>query len=98
MMEETYLVEHIKEVASFVSLDLASDLVAAKAGRHAREYVLPDGVSNGKGYLRLSLTKAQQKEAAKEGKEAGSLKLSRYTETYAHVWRRLRVVKMRPDD
>lgn len=88
MMEETYLVEHIKEVASFVSVDLASDLVAAKAGRHAREYVLPDGVSNGEGYLRLPLTKAQQKEAVKEGKEAGSLKLSRYTEAYAHVCRR----------
>jgi len=69
MMEETYLVEHIKEASCFVSQDLAADLATAKAGGHRREYVLPDGVSNGSGFLRQPLTKEQIREAAKEGNE-----------------------------
>lgn len=70
MMEETYLMEHIKEQACFVSQNLSGDLRAAKAGKHSCIYVLPDGVSNGKGYLSAPLTKEQQRQAAKEGKEA----------------------------
>jgi hypothetical protein len=71
MMEETYLVEHIKEASCFVSQDLAADITAAKAGVHRREFVLPDGVSNGSGFLRLPLTKDQMREAAREGNEVG---------------------------
>lgn len=69
MMEETHLMEHIKEVSCFVSQDLAADLAAAKAGKHSCMYVLPDGILSGRGYLRPLLTKEQLREAAKEGKE-----------------------------
>lgn len=69
MMEETYLMEHIKEVACFVSQDLNADLAAAKKGKHRIDYVLPDGVSSGSGYLRPPLSKEQIREAAKQGKE-----------------------------
>lgn len=76
MMEETYLVEHIKEASCFVSQDLAADITAAKAGVHRREFVLPDGVSNGSGFLRLPLTKDQMREAAREGNEIPALQLN----------------------
>ena len=69
MMEETYLMEHIKEATCFVSQDLYSDLTAAKKGKHRIDYVLPDGVSNGSGYLRPPLSKEQIREAARQGKE-----------------------------
>ena len=70
MMEETYLMEHIKEASCFVSRDLNADLATAKAGGHRREYVLPDGVSNGSGFLRNPLTKEQHREAVRAGTEA----------------------------
>lgn len=77
MMEETVLVEHIKEVSCFVSQNLASDLLAAKSGKHSRTYVLPDGSSgNPRGYLRSPLGKDELRAAAKEGKEV-SLRLAR---------------------
>ena len=72
-MEETYLMEHIKEAACFVSQDLDRDLAAAKRGQHSCEYVLPDGLGNGAGYLRKPLTKEQMREAVKQGKEVSSL-------------------------
>ena len=52
MMEETALVDAIKEAACFVSGDLAADLAAARAGGHRLEYVLPNGVTNLCGYVR----------------------------------------------
>lgn len=69
MMEETYLMEHIKEAACFVSQDLDKDLAAAKRGDHRCEYVLPDGLSNSRGHLRKPLSREQMREAAKQGKE-----------------------------
>ena len=69
MMEETYLMEHIKEAACFVSHDLYADLAAAKKGKYRTEYVLPDGLGNGSGYLRSPPSKEQMREAAKQGKE-----------------------------
>ncbi|KAK9828010.1 hypothetical protein WJX81_008549 [Elliptochloris bilobata] len=52
MMEETALVDAIKEAACFVSGDMAADLTAARAGGHRLEYVLPNGVTNLRGYVR----------------------------------------------
>lgn len=63
MMEETYLVEHIKEAVCFVSAELDADLAAARAGSHKLEYVLPDGVSEQLGHVR----QPQPKEKGKQG-------------------------------
>ena len=52
MMDETYLVEHVKEAVCFVSRDLRADLAAARGGKHKLEYVLPDGVNQQLGYAR----------------------------------------------
>mmetsp|Transcript_35953 Transcript_35953/g.80033 ORF Transcript_35953/g.80033 Transcript_35953/m.80033 type:complete len:419 (+) Transcript_35953:120-1376(+) len=55
MQDETYLVDHIKEQLCFVSQDVRADLRLAAGGvrsPHRREYVLPDGVNNLKGYVR----------------------------------------------
>lgn len=53
MMEETYLMELIKEQLCFVSQDPQTDLAASrgKASRHRRVYVLPDGVSDKLGHV-----------------------------------------------
>ncbi|KAL6778581.1 hypothetical protein ACKKBF_B15355 [Auxenochlorella protothecoides x Auxenochlorella symbiontica] len=53
MMEETYLMELIKEQLCFVSQDPQTDLAASrgKASRHRRVYVLPDGVSDKLGHM-----------------------------------------------
>lgn len=76
MMEETSLVEHVKEVSCFVSQDLAADLVAAKAGKHSCRFVLPNGSSsNPRGYLQAQLGKEELRAAAKEGKETPALSL-----------------------
>lgn len=55
MMDETYLMECIKEQLCFVSQDVRADLKLSKLGYRSpyhREYVLPDGVTNFRGYLR----------------------------------------------
>ena len=52
MMEETYLMERIKDQMTFTSQNLSEDLAKAKAGVHRLDYVLPDGVSSGTGYIR----------------------------------------------
>ncbi|KAF5839191.1 actin family [Dunaliella salina] len=55
MMDEPYLMECVKEALSFVSQDVVQDLkIAAKGSRspYRREFVLPDGVSNFRGYVR----------------------------------------------
>ncbi|CAK0737459.1 hypothetical protein CVIRNUC_000916 [Coccomyxa viridis] len=70
MMEETYLVDSIKEQVCFVSTDLASDLAAAWKGVHKLEYVLPDGVSERLGYARQPLGKRERTE--KNAKEQAS--------------------------
>ena len=55
MMDETYLVESIKDQLCFVSQDIRADLKLSRAGfrsQHFREFVLPDGVSNLRGYVK----------------------------------------------
>lgn len=56
LMDETYLVESIKDLLCFVSSDVQADLKLAKArgwdSPYRREFVLPDGVNNLRGYLR----------------------------------------------
>lgn len=56
LMDETYLVESIKDLLCFVSSDVNLDLKLSKCkGRgspYRREFVLPDGVNNLRGYLR----------------------------------------------
>eukprot|EP00955_Chlamydomonas_euryale_P077168 362866-Chlamydomonas_euryale.AAC.39 len=55
MMDETVLMDHIKDELCFVSSDVRSDLCLSKSGRRSpyfREYVLPDGVNNFRGYVR----------------------------------------------
>ena len=53
-MEETYLVEHIKDAVCFVSNDLQQDLKTAQPSNspHKVEYVLPDGLTNLTGFVR----------------------------------------------
>lgn len=70
MMEETYLVDSIKEQVCFVSTDLAAGLAAARKGAHKLEYVLPDGVSERLGYARQPLGKRERTE--KNAKEQAS--------------------------
>ncbi|KAK9790567.1 hypothetical protein WJX73_008231 [Symbiochloris irregularis] len=53
MREEAYLMEHIKNAISFVSTDLKADLVKAKTSSKLKvEYVLPDGLSLARGFVR----------------------------------------------
>lgn len=53
-MEESYLVEHIKDSVCFVSCDLQLDLKMAHSSNspHKLEYVLPDGFTNLTGFSR----------------------------------------------
>ncbi|EIE26065.1 Actin/actin-like protein [Coccomyxa subellipsoidea C-169] len=64
MMEETYLVEHIKDTVCFVSADLRADLAGARAGAHRLEYVLPDGVNEQLGHVRQPQPRERGKQAA----------------------------------
>ena len=60
-MDEAHLVEHVKEAACFVSLDLPADLRAARSSHvHRAEYVLPDGLSHSRGRLRPVAPRGQQ--------------------------------------
>ena len=53
MREEAHLMEHIKNAISFVSTDLKADLLKAKSTAKLKvEYVLPDGLSLARGYVR----------------------------------------------
>lgn len=54
MMDESFLVQMIKDAACFVSPDAGADLRAAhsRASPHRLEYVLPDGLHNTRGYVR----------------------------------------------
>lgn len=57
MMEETAIIEDVKEKLCFVSLDIPGDLVLARppgAGNPVRcEYVLPDGVKHKRGFVKV---------------------------------------------
>lgn len=85
MMEETYLVEHIKEAVCFVSTDLKADLAASRAGKHKLEYVLPDGVNDQLGHVREPLPKA----AARD--KANKEQVCCY---WLHIWSRARTLSM----
>lgn len=65
-MEETYLVEHIKDAVCFVSHDLPSDLKRAQhsSSPHRLEYVLPDGLTSLKGFARKPEPLAKGKQAS----------------------------------
>lgn len=54
MMDEAYLLEHIKDRLCFVSLDIHKDLASSKQrdSPHKREWLLPDGVTSTWGTLR----------------------------------------------
>ncbi|KAL6751380.1 Actin/actin-like protein [Haematococcus lacustris] len=54
MMDEPYLMEVVKEAVCFVSKDVRNDLKLAslRSSPFKREFVLPDGVSNFRGYLK----------------------------------------------
>ncbi|BDA44347.1 Actin-related protein 6 [Coccomyxa sp. Obi] len=69
MMEETYLVEHIKDAVCFVSADLKADLAAARAGTHKLEYVLPDGVNEQLGHVRQPQPRERGKLSDKSNRE-----------------------------
>ncbi len=83
MMEETYLMEHVKEQACYVSSDLKADLQRARMPRspNRREYVLPDGVNSTTGFLRTPLDSepgpARQQQASNEQARQKSLRLRR---------------------
>ena len=53
MMEETFLMNHIKEELCFVSQDALADLALSKGRKstHKRVYVLPDGVHSRLGHV-----------------------------------------------
>jgi actin-related protein 6 len=57
MMDETAIIEDVKERLCFVSLDLPGDLARARpAGPDnplRREYVLPDGVKHRRGFVKV---------------------------------------------
>lgn len=54
MMDESFLIEIIKDAVCFVSPDAKADLALAhsRASPHRLEYVLPDGLHNTRGYVR----------------------------------------------
>nr|ABA18089.1 actin-related protein 6 [Olimarabidopsis pumila] len=54
VMDETFLVDDVKEKLCFVSLDLVRDLRVARSGYNVIKstYVLPDGVTHTKGYVK----------------------------------------------
>lgn len=56
MMDETYVINQVKEDACFVSLDFNADMKIARSGKEEntimRDYVLPDFTTIKRGYLR----------------------------------------------
>ncbi|PNW80214.1 hypothetical protein CHLRE_08g382590v5 [Chlamydomonas reinhardtii] len=69
MMDETYLMDAVKEQLCFVSQDVRTDLKAAQVAARSpfrREFVLPDGVHNFKGYVRDPEEWAAKVEALKQ--------------------------------
>ena len=55
-MDETYVINQVKEDACFVSMDYNADVITARGGRHEntilRDYVLPDFTTIKRGYVR----------------------------------------------
>ena len=78
MREEFVLMEHVKEALCFVSADVRADLAAAarRDSPHRREYVLPDGVKNLRGYVRDPKATANRNEAAEGARNGIALALT----------------------
>lgn len=58
MMDETYIIDDVKEKMCFVAQDLAREAREARKGlqsAHYGEYVLPDGVRCARGYVRAKI-------------------------------------------
>ena len=52
MMDETYLINNVKETCCFISQDFSADLEKAKMKRNGQwKYVLPDYSNNKEGYV-----------------------------------------------
>ncbi|KAL4436635.1 hypothetical protein ABPG75_003774 [Micractinium tetrahymenae] len=73
MMDEAYLLEHVKEQLCFVSQDVRADLAAARTRRspHRREYVLPDGLTDTWGHVRTEEEAAAAAAAAQQAARGG---------------------------
>lgn len=69
VMDETYVINQVKEDACFVSLDFNADMITARGGRQEntilRDYVLPDFTTIKRGYVR-SLEESNGKSTAGE--------------------------------
>ena len=69
VMDETYVINQVKEDACFVSLDYNTDMRTARDGKQAnhilRDYVLPDFTTIKRGYVR-SLEESTGKSTAGE--------------------------------
>ncbi|KXZ55494.1 ARP6 protein [Gonium pectorale] len=73
MMDETYLMDSVKEQLCFVSQNVKADLKAAQnlaRSPHRREFVLPDGVNNLRGYVRDPAAWAEKVQAIKDAVRA----------------------------
>lgn len=73
LMDETLLIERIKEELCFVSMDIHTDLAAAKKRMsvHRREYLLPDGVTDTWGHIRTEEEMFASQRAAAAAAAAG---------------------------
>lgn len=69
VMDETYVINQVKEDACFVSLNFNADMRTARGGREEntilRDYVLPDFTTIKRGYVR-SLEESTGKSTAGE--------------------------------
>lgn len=56
VMDETYVINQVKEDACFVTLDFNADMIMARSNKqdntNLRDYVLPDFTTIKRGYLR----------------------------------------------
>ncbi|KAI8471017.1 MAG: Actin/actin-like protein [Monoraphidium minutum] len=74
MAEEAYLMEGVKDALCWVSQDVKADLklARARASPFRREYVLPDGVTNLRGYVRPTPEEEAKAAAEKAAAAAGA--------------------------
>lgn len=82
MMEETYIMNEVKEKVSFVSTDFNADMEKCKKGRGegiVLDYVLPDYNSNKPGYVREHIPKGPKIPGQKDQEEVMTLGNERFT-------------------
>lgn len=51
MMEEQHLMEYVKDQTVFTAQELTKELAKSRLGEHRLDFVLPDGVSSGSGFV-----------------------------------------------